>query len=108
LLQLRFAAADYQRVSSPTTDGGWRRSTSENTIGGLLFPDLRRTAMRQLAWAIHGILHGLLSREEGQDLVEYALVIAMMAFACITSMGFLARSISNEFSTVGTTLTSSL
>jgi pilus assembly protein Flp/PilA len=29
----------------------------------------------------------LMSREEGQDLVEYALVVALIAFGAITGMG---------------------
>jgi pilus assembly protein Flp/PilA len=47
----------------------------------------------------------ILEREEGQDLVEYALVVALIAFGAITGMGFLATGINNAFSSVATTLT---
>jgi pilus assembly protein Flp/PilA len=50
----------------------------------------------------------LLAREEGQDLVEYALVVALIAFGAITGMGFLATGINNAFSGISTTLTSNV
>ena len=45
------------------------------------------------------------SDEQGQDLVEYALVVALIAFGAITGMGFLATGINNAYSGVATTLT---
>jgi Flp pilus assembly pilin Flp len=50
----------------------------------------------------------LAEREEGQDLVEYSLVFAMIAFGAITGMGYLATGINTEFSNVATTLTTSI
>ena len=50
----------------------------------------------------------LLSREEGQDLVEYALVVSLIAFAAIAGMNTLAKDINNAFVAIGTTLTSSI
>ena len=44
--------------------------------------------------------------EGGQDLVEYALVISLVALGSITSMKLLSNYISNSFKTVGTNLTS--
>lgn len=46
----------------------------------------------------------LLMSEEGQDLIEYALVVALIAFAATAGMGKLATSINTAFSSVGTTL----
>jgi pilus assembly protein Flp/PilA len=48
----------------------------------------------------------LMACEEGQDLVEYALVVALIAFGAITGMGFLATGLNNAFSGVASTLTS--
>jgi pilus assembly protein Flp/PilA len=48
----------------------------------------------------------LLSREEGQDLIEYALVVAMIAFAATASMRTLANDINNAFVSIGTQLSS--
>lgn len=50
----------------------------------------------------------LIEREEGQDLVEYALVVALIAFGAITGMGFLAKGINNAFSGIATTLTANV
>lgn len=53
-------------------------------------------------------LRNVLGREEGQDLVEYALVVALIAFGSITGMGFLASGINNAFSGISTTLTTNV
>jgi pilus assembly protein Flp/PilA len=47
-----------------------------------------------------------LSSEEGQDLIEYALVVALIAFAAVTSMQSLAGDINNAFMNVGNSLIS--
>jgi pilus assembly protein Flp/PilA len=50
-----------------------------------------------------------LHREEsGQDLIEYALVAALIAFAAVTAMNGLAASINSAFSIIGSKLTSAL
>jgi pilus assembly protein Flp/PilA len=53
-------------------------------------------------------IRNLLNREEGQDLVEYALVVALIAFGAITGMGYLATGINNAFSNISATLTTSV
>jgi pilus assembly protein Flp/PilA len=53
-------------------------------------------------------VRGLIEREEGQDLVEYALVVALIAFGAIVSMNFLASGINTAFSDVAATLTSNV
>lgn len=50
----------------------------------------------------------LLRDESGQDLIEYALVAAMIGLAAIAAMGTLASNISNAFSAVGSKLSSSV
>jgi pilus assembly protein Flp/PilA len=47
----------------------------------------------------------LLMSEEGQDLIEYALVVALIAFAATAGMSTLATKINAAFSGIGTTLT---
>jgi pilus assembly protein Flp/PilA len=49
-------------------------------------------------------LKGLLAEEKGQDLVEYALVLALIAFGCTASMQALAGGINTAFNNVSTTL----
>ena len=46
-----------------------------------------------------------LLNEDGQDLIEYALVVALVAFSATAGMSSLAASINSAFSSVGTTLT---
>jgi pilus assembly protein Flp/PilA len=46
----------------------------------------------------------LRNSEEGQDLVEYALVVALVAFGATAGMGKLAGGIGTAFSTVSTKL----
>ncbi|HTW45101.1 MAG TPA: Flp family type IVb pilin [Acidobacteriaceae bacterium] len=49
-------------------------------------------------------LRTLLSDEQGQDLIEYALLVALVAFGATAGMSTLAAAINQAFSTVGTTL----
>ena len=50
-------------------------------------------------------MQNILSREEGQDLIEYALVVALIAFAATAGMGSLANSINTAFNGIGAKLT---
>jgi pilus assembly protein Flp/PilA len=47
-------------------------------------------------------------REEAQDLVEYALVVALIAFGAVTAMKGLSSEIKTAFSTISSDLGSSL
>jgi pilus assembly protein Flp/PilA len=62
--------------------------------------------MDTLLTRLHFQLRDLAVREEGQDLVEYALVVALIAFGAIAGMTQLATGINNAFSSISTTLTS--
>ncbi len=53
-------------------------------------------------------IQNILSKEEGQDLVEYALVVALIALAATAGMGSLATSLNGAFTTLGTTLTTDI
>ena len=46
--------------------------------------------------------------ESGQDLIEYALVAALIAFAAVAAMQTLAGQINNAFSIIGSKLSSAL
>ena len=50
----------------------------------------------------------LMSREEGQDLVEYALVVALIALGAAASMKTLASAISTEFTSISSTFAASV
>ena len=49
-------------------------------------------------------LRTLLSDEQGQDLIEYALLVALVAFGATAGMSTLATAINGAFSSVGTVL----
>ena len=48
----------------------------------------------------------LVQDDSGQDLIEYALVAALIALGALVGMKTLANDIGDAFNTVGTTLTS--
>jgi len=47
-------------------------------------------------------------RDEGQDLVEYALVVALIAFGATAAMKGLSNELKTAFGTISSTLGSSL
>ena len=54
------------------------------------------------------LLNNLIAEESGQDLIEYALVAALVGLGSVASMQGLASSISNAFAGVGNALTNSV
>jgi pilus assembly protein Flp/PilA len=53
-------------------------------------------------------LHDLMSTDEGQDLVEYALVVALIAFGAVAAMKGLSTEIKTAFNAISSDLASSL
>jgi pilus assembly protein Flp/PilA len=51
-------------------------------------------------------LRNLVSDEQGQDLIEYALVVALIALAATAGMSTVAGDINTAFGNIGTKLTS--
>lgn len=58
--------------------------------------------MRQYIWA------KIWRDEHGQDLIEYALVAALIAFAAVAGMSGVALKINSAFSTIGSKLESAM
>jgi|HubBroStandDraft_5_1064220.scaffolds.fasta_scaffold191608_1 pilus assembly protein Flp/PilA len=54
------------------------------------------------------ILTIFLEDECGQDIVEYALIAALIAFAAIAGIGRVSSAVSSVFTAVGTKLTTSV
>ena len=52
-------------------------------------------------------MHGL-DEDEGQDLIEYALVVALIAFAAVVGMNTVAGGINDAFSKIASKLTSAI
>ncbi|MBW8748325.1 MAG: Flp family type IVb pilin [Acidobacteria bacterium] len=57
---------------------------------------------------IAGTVRAFLLKDEGQDLIEYALVVALIAFAATAGMSTLATDINTAFTSIGTTLTNAI
>jgi pilus assembly protein Flp/PilA len=53
-------------------------------------------------------LQDVISREDGQDLVEYALVVSLLAFGSVAGMHALSGGINSAFNTVSTKLMSNI
>ena len=64
--------------------------------------------MNKFIFNIYLKLWALKNGEEGQDLVEYALVVAMIAFGATAGMTGLASALNNAFTQVSTTLSNSI
>jgi pilus assembly protein Flp/PilA len=64
--------------------------------------------MNEMMLKMYIKLQNLMAREEGQDLVEYALVVALIAFGAVAGMKQLATGINTAFNTISSDLASSL
>ena len=51
------------------------------------------------------LLKNLIAEEAGQDLIEYALVAALVGLGAVASMRTLATAVSGAFTSIGTSLT---
>ena len=49
-------------------------------------------------------LQGLRNGEEGQDLVEYALLVALIALVCVTGISNVATAINSVFTNISGSL----
>jgi pilus assembly protein Flp/PilA len=53
-------------------------------------------------------VQNLMESEDGQDLVEYALVVSLLSLAATAAMGSLASAINGAFTAIGSKLTAAL
>jgi pilus assembly protein Flp/PilA len=60
--------------------------------------------MKNAIMKLHMFRHGLLNDEEGQDLVEYALLLSLIALGCITAITPLTVEIVKIFTNITTSL----
>jgi pilus assembly protein Flp/PilA len=64
----------------------------------------RGIGMKSIIFSLCFNLRDLANREEGQDLVEYALIVALIAFGATTGMTALAGGVNSAFYQISTTL----
>lgn len=65
--------------------------------------------MRNTSWKLYlkaqeigRVFRSLFMNEKGQDLIEYALVVALIAFAAAAGMSSVATKINEAFTNIGT------
>ncbi len=64
--------------------------------------------MSRLLLRLYFRLHDLVTGEDGQDLVEYGLVIGLIAFGAVTGMTSMAGAINTAFGNISGTLGTSI
>jgi pilus assembly protein Flp/PilA len=60
--------------------------------------------MNNLFLTLYVKLQALVTREEGQDLVEYALLVALIALAAIVGVKNVATAVNSVFTNISTSL----
>ncbi|MFZ0340261.1 MAG: Flp family type IVb pilin [Terracidiphilus sp.] len=60
--------------------------------------------MNNLFLAVYVKLQNLMNREEGQDLVEYALLVCLIALAAITGVNKVASAVTTVFTNISSSL----
>jgi pilus assembly protein Flp/PilA len=60
--------------------------------------------MRNILLNMYVKFQGLKNGEEGQDLVEYALLVALIALVCITGVNNVATAVNTVFSSISSSL----
>jgi Flp pilus assembly pilin Flp len=60
--------------------------------------------MKNKLWMLSVKIQNILKSEEGQDLIEYALIASCIAFLVIAGMKNLATDINTAFTNIGTKL----
>jgi pilus assembly protein Flp/PilA len=65
---------------------------------------LTENQVNKLFLSLYVRIHILLYREDGQDLVEYALIVALIGLAAVSGTKEVASAVNSSFSKVSTTL----
>jgi len=60
--------------------------------------------MNNMFLAMYVKMQNLMNREEGQDLVEYALLVCLIALAAITGVNKVAGAVTTVFSNISASL----
>ena len=62
--------------------------------------------MREIVERIFALVNFMKTKEEGQGLAEYALILVLVAIVCVAALIFLGGSINNVLSNVGANIAS--
>ena len=64
--------------------------------------------MKNMMLKLYVTMQNMIANEEGQDLVEYALVVALIAFGAIAGMSALSTELNTAFKTISSQVGSAL
>jgi len=64
--------------------------------------------MKNMMLKLFVTAQNMIASEEGQDLVEYALVVALIAFGAVAGMSALSAELNTAFGTISTKVQTSL
>ena len=81
-----------------------RHTTNPNTVR----PEAQKTSLRDSLAAAKNVASRIIADEEGQDLIEYALIAALLAIGAVASLRILQGYISQAFDTIGSNLQSAV
>ena len=60
--------------------------------------------MNKMLARVYVRLHGLKTSEQGQDLIEYALLLSLICLSLITGINGIATAVNNVFSNISSSL----
>jgi pilus assembly protein Flp/PilA len=66
--------------------------------------NIRKGQMKNLLLNMHAKFQSLKNGEEGQDLVEYALLVALIALVCVTGINNVATALATVFTNISNSL----
>jgi pilus assembly protein Flp/PilA len=64
--------------------------------------------MNTLLLRVTAYVRDLIEDEQGQDLVEYALAVALIAFGAVSGMRFLSTGLNHAFTQIATVLSTNI
>src|ERR1035441_6823703 len=95
------------RISAPHwPDKDWQRPIFR--LGPTGIEHGKRTAMNGMLLNLYVKFQALKNDEEGQDMIEYALVVALIALGATTALNSLAGGISTAFTSLSSKLVSAM
>lgn len=87
-----------------TRDRASKARSTPDAGCGRPFTDKGGTGMNSIFLRLHVRLHELTSDEQGQDMVEYALLVSLIALLCVAGISHVAASVNGAFSNISTSL----
>jgi pilus assembly protein Flp/PilA len=94
----------HQHRKRPALPAGPEKLVTEITQALLPYTTMKGDSMPNFLLNLYLKSQNLLQSDEGQDLVEYALLICLVSLAAITSASTLAGAITGVFTNISTSL----